>query len=81
MTGPSGASFRAAGSRRHQQRAEQQVGPIALALLARVMLLDGEYAAVADLYRRVLAERPDDAMTRAEALCLRWAKPTAAKPI
>jgi Tfp pilus assembly protein PilF len=36
----------------------------ALAALAKVMALDGEYAAAADLYRRVLGLRPDDAMTR-----------------
>ena len=41
------------------------------ALLARAMLLDGEYASAADAYRHVLAQRPDDAMTRAEfAVCL-----------
>ncbi len=33
--------------------------------LARVLLLDGEYAAAADLYRRALGLQPDDAMTRA----------------
>jgi tetratricopeptide (TPR) repeat protein len=32
--------------------------------LAKVMALDGEYAAAADLYRRALALRPDDAVTR-----------------
>jgi len=38
---------------------------------ARVLLLDGEYAAAADAYRQVLAHRPDDAMTRADlAACL-----------
>lgn len=30
--------------------------------LAAVMALDGEYEAAADLYRRVLAQRPDDAL-------------------
>jgi tetratricopeptide (TPR) repeat protein len=35
-----------------------------LAALAKVMALDGEYAAAADIYRRVLGLRPDDAMTR-----------------
>jgi predicted TPR repeat methyltransferase len=30
------------------------------------MLLDGEYAAAAETYRRVLALRPDDAMARAD---------------
>ena len=38
----------------------------ALAGLAQVMLLDGEYAAAADAYRRVLALRPDDVMARAD---------------
>jgi Flp pilus assembly protein TadD len=33
-----------------------------LSALANVMALDGEYAAAADLYRRVLALRPNDAM-------------------
>jgi predicted Zn-dependent protease len=37
-----------------------------LAGLAQVMLLDGEYAAAAETYRRVLALRPDDAMARAD---------------
>jgi Tfp pilus assembly protein PilF len=36
----------------------------ALVALARVMALDGEYAAAADTYRRALGMRPDDAMTR-----------------
>lgn len=36
----------------------------ALLALAKVMALDGEYAAAADLYRRALGLRPDDAMTR-----------------
>jgi predicted Zn-dependent protease len=45
--------------------------PDIVALLARVMLLDGEYATAADAYRHVLAVRPDDAMTRANfAICL-----------
>jgi Flp pilus assembly protein TadD len=35
-----------------------------LAAVAKVMAMDGEYAAAADLYRRVLGLRPDDAMTR-----------------
>ncbi len=44
--------------------------PEILAELARLMVLDGEYAEAADAYRRVLAVRPD-AMTRANfALCL-----------
>jgi predicted Zn-dependent protease len=34
-----------------------------LSALANVMALDGEYAAAADLYRRMLAQRPNDAMT------------------
>ena len=39
--------------------------------LARVLLLDGEYASAADNYRRALALRPDDAITRADlATCL-----------
>jgi Flp pilus assembly protein TadD len=45
--------------------------PEILAELARVLLLDGEYAAAADAYRHALAHRPDDAMTRADlAACL-----------
>jgi Flp pilus assembly protein TadD len=36
----------------------------ALTALARVMALDGEYAGAADLYRRALGLRPDDATTR-----------------
>jgi Tfp pilus assembly protein PilF len=36
----------------------------ALLALARVMALDGEYAAAADCYRRALGLRPDDAVTR-----------------
>jgi tetratricopeptide (TPR) repeat protein len=36
----------------------------ALAALAKVMALDGEYAAAADLFRRALGLRPDDAVTR-----------------
>jgi tetratricopeptide (TPR) repeat protein len=35
-----------------------------LPALAKVMALDGEYAAAADLYRRALGLRPDDAVTR-----------------
>jgi Tfp pilus assembly protein PilF len=35
-----------------------------LPALARVMGLDGEYAAAADLFRRALGLRPDDAVTR-----------------
>jgi Flp pilus assembly protein TadD len=35
-----------------------------LPALAKVMALDGEYAAAADLHRRALGLRPDDAMTR-----------------
>jgi tetratricopeptide (TPR) repeat protein len=42
-----------------------------LTALARVLLLDGEYAAAADTCRRALGLRPDDAMTRADlAACL-----------
>lgn len=45
--------------------------PEILTTLARVLLLDGEYAAAADACRRALALRPDDAMTRADlAACL-----------
>jgi len=36
----------------------------ALTALAKVMVLDGEYAAAADLYRRALGLRPDDAASR-----------------
>jgi predicted Zn-dependent protease len=36
----------------------------ALVVLAKVMALDGEYAAAADLYRRALGLQPDDAATR-----------------
>jgi Flp pilus assembly protein TadD len=36
----------------------------ALAALAKVMALDGEYAAAADMFRRALGLRPDDAVTR-----------------
>jgi tetratricopeptide (TPR) repeat protein len=35
-----------------------------LTALAKVMVLDGEYAGAADLYRRALGLRPDDAMAR-----------------
>jgi Tfp pilus assembly protein PilF len=35
-----------------------------LPALARAMAFDGEYAAAADLFRRALGLRPDDAMTR-----------------
>ncbi len=43
----------------------------ALVALAKAMVLDGEYAAAADIYRRVLGLRPDDAMTRNNlGLCL-----------
>lgn len=39
--------------------------------LARVLLLDGEYAAAADAYRHALAHQPDDALTRSDfAACL-----------
>ena len=42
-----------------------------LTALARVLLLDGEYAAAADLWRHALALHPDDAMTRADlSTCL-----------
>jgi tetratricopeptide (TPR) repeat protein len=36
------------------------------AVLARVMVFDGEYAAAADIYRHALALQPDDAMTRVD---------------
>ena len=35
-----------------------------LPALAKVMALDGEYAAAAELFRRALGLRPDDAVTR-----------------
>lgn len=45
--------------------------PDILTVLARVLLLDGEYASAADAFRRALALCPDDAMTRADlAACL-----------
>ena len=45
--------------------------PDILTALARVLLLEGDYAAAADAYRHALAHRPDDAMTRADlAACL-----------
>jgi tetratricopeptide (TPR) repeat protein len=47
-----------------QVLAAQPERPDALAALATVMSLDGEYAAAADLLRRVLRLRPDDAMSR-----------------
>src|SRR5882757_2078346 len=37
-----------------------------LQLLARILLLDGEYASAVDTCKRALALRPDDAMTRAD---------------
>jgi tetratricopeptide (TPR) repeat protein len=37
-----------------------------LTALARVLLLDGDYADAADTYRRVLALHPEDALTRAD---------------
>jgi tetratricopeptide (TPR) repeat protein len=40
--------------------------PEILTALARVLLLDGEYASAADAYRHALAHRPDDVMTRAD---------------
>jgi tetratricopeptide (TPR) repeat protein len=36
------------------------------AVLARVMVFDGEYAAAADIYRHALALQPEDAMTRVD---------------
>lgn len=45
--------------------------PEVLTALARIMLLDGEYAIAADTYRRALGLRPDDALARADlAACL-----------
>jgi predicted Zn-dependent protease len=42
-----------------------------LAVLARVLLLDGEYASAADAYRRLLALQPDDAAMQASfSVCL-----------
>jgi tetratricopeptide (TPR) repeat protein len=53
-----------------QAKAAAPGHPDVLAELARVMVLDGEYADAAELYRRTLAVRPD-AITRANfALCL-----------
>lgn len=40
--------------------------PEILTALARVLLLDGEYASAADAWRHALAVRPDDAMVRAD---------------
>jgi tetratricopeptide (TPR) repeat protein len=40
--------------------------PDIMAALARVMFLDGDYAAAEDVFRHLLALRPDDAMTRAD---------------
>lgn len=39
--------------------------PDVLTTFAGVLLLDGDYASAADVYRHVLALRPDDAVTRA----------------
>jgi Flp pilus assembly protein TadD len=36
------------------------------AVLARVMVFDGDYATAADIYRHALARQPDDAMTRVD---------------
>jgi Flp pilus assembly protein TadD len=45
--------------------------PEILTALARVLLLDGEYASAADTYRRALGLRPEDALARADlAACL-----------
>jgi Tfp pilus assembly protein PilF len=38
--------------------------PDVLTVLAKVMALDGDYAAAADTYRRALGLRPDDSMSR-----------------
>jgi Flp pilus assembly protein TadD len=40
--------------------------PDILSALARVLFLDGDYAAAADLFRHLLALQPSDAMTRAD---------------
>ncbi len=40
--------------------------PDLLAVLAQVLLLDGDYADAADIFRRVVALRPDDALARAD---------------
>ena len=40
--------------------------PDLLSALAQVMLLDGEYASTADIFRRIVALRPDDAIARAD---------------
>lgn len=43
----------------------------ALPALAKVMALDGEYSAAAEMYRRALAVQPDDAMSRTNlGICL-----------
>jgi tetratricopeptide (TPR) repeat protein len=45
--------------------------PDILTALARVLILDGDYAAAADSLRRVLALHPEDALARADlATCL-----------
>jgi tetratricopeptide (TPR) repeat protein len=45
--------------------------PDVLAALAKVMTMDGEYGAAADLFRRALGLRPDDAVSRNNlGLCL-----------
>jgi len=45
--------------------------PDILSVLGRVLMLDGEYPAAADLFRRALGLRPDDALLRADlATCL-----------
>ncbi|OAF08465.1 hypothetical protein AYJ54_14715 [Bradyrhizobium centrolobii] len=45
--------------------------PDVLAELARATLLDGDYAEAAEIYRHVLAQRPDDILSRANrAICL-----------
>ncbi|MGZ5875974.1 MAG: tetratricopeptide repeat protein [Bradyrhizobium sp.] len=56
--------------------------PDILTALARVLLLDGEYAAAADVCRHALGLRPDDAMTRADlaACLLEMGERDAAKP-
>jgi predicted Zn-dependent protease len=40
--------------------------PELVALMARIMLLDGEFGSAASAYRHVLAQRPDDAVARTD---------------
>lgn len=55
----------------HDAQAAGPERPGVLAELARVMVLDGEYKAAADIFRHALALQPADAMTRTNlASCL-----------